>query len=180
MATIKFNYGGVDYHLVAYSNKITTPSINVGGLYIPCFAGNIGQEIISGDKIFTLSPMNVGNYRAVCGARQGFVGGVFINLHVKTECGVYDQVLFYSHTGTVTSCYTNQDNFSSTVNVTSFSGNKTIQALQPSTTFNIVGTYTVTENSTGKVVKTGNFNVQRYFEHNQQGIHHFDYQIQIA
>ena len=50
MATLKFNYSGTNYELVAKDTKITTPSIKVGNLYIPCFKGNIGEEVTYGDK----------------------------------------------------------------------------------------------------------------------------------
>ena len=180
MATIKFNYGGVDYHLVAYSNKITTPSIKIGSVYIPCFAGNIGQEIISGDKIFTLSPMNVGNYRAVCGARQGFVGGVFITVHQRSSIGNWGGISMSSFSASITNAYTNQSGFTASVNVTSSDAGG--NAISTSYTYRFAGTYSVVDASTGIVAKTGNFNVSVTHNHTSAYgiVEEKDYTVQIA
>ena len=67
MATIKFPYGGTNYSLVATSSKITTPSIKVGGSYIPLFSGGNGDTVVNGSNVYILSPMRVGIHRPPSG-----------------------------------------------------------------------------------------------------------------
>lgn len=80
MATIKINYGGTTYSMVKTSSKITTPSVAVDGGYIPCFKGNRFAEVISGNRIYTLSPVMVNGYRMACGSRIAFNGTVYVHI----------------------------------------------------------------------------------------------------
>ena len=69
MATLKINYNGTTYSMVKTSSKITTPSVYVDGGYIPCFKGDRFAEVVSGNSIYTLSPLMVNGYRLACGSR---------------------------------------------------------------------------------------------------------------
>lgn len=94
MATLKFNYGGTDYKLIAKDTKITTPSIKVGNLYIPCFKGNIGEEVTYGDKIYTLSPLKVGDYRSACSEKDAYKPDILLAQYVSAgPVGVYNLTL---------------------------------------------------------------------------------------
>ena len=94
MATLKFNYGGTNYELVAKDTKITTPSIKVGNLYIPCFKGNIGEEVTYGDKIYTLSPLKVGDYRSVCSEKDAYKPDILLAQYISAgPVGVYNYTL---------------------------------------------------------------------------------------
>ena len=70
MATLKVNYRGTTYSMIKTSSKITTPSVYVDGGYIPCFKGDMFGEAVSGDSIYTLSPLMVNGYRLACGRRN--------------------------------------------------------------------------------------------------------------
>lgn len=62
MATIKIPYGGTTYPLFMNGNKITTPSIEVGGQgYIPLYeGGNIGDPVLLwGQHVLKKAPMKV-------------------------------------------------------------------------------------------------------------------------
>ena len=69
MATLKINYRGTTYSMVKTSSKITTPSVYVDSGYIPCFKGDMFGEVVSGNSIYTLSPLMVNGYRLACGSR---------------------------------------------------------------------------------------------------------------
>lgn len=94
MATLKFNYGGTNYELVAKDTKITTPSIKVGNLYIPCFKGNIGEDVTYGDKIYTLSPLKVGDYRSACSEKDAYKPDIELARYISNgPVGRYDYTL---------------------------------------------------------------------------------------
>lgn len=94
MATLKFNYGGTDYKLVAKDTKITTPSIKVGNLYIPCFKGNIGEEVTYGDKIYTLSPLKVGDCRSACSEKDAYKPDILLAHYISNgPVGIYNFTL---------------------------------------------------------------------------------------
>ena len=62
MATIKIPYGGTTYYLFMHGQKITTPSIAVGGQgYIPLYqGGNIGDPVLLwGQHVLKKAPMIV-------------------------------------------------------------------------------------------------------------------------
>lgn len=97
MATIKIPYGGTTYPLFMNGNKITTPSIIVGGQgYIPLFeGGNIGDPVLLwGQHVLKKAPMIVrGNgtwYRPTWYHAQ--IG--------KATCDVYYKATHTLHEGT--------------------------------------------------------------------------------
>lgn len=99
MATIKIPYGGTTYSLFMDGNKITTPSIAVGGQgYIPLFeGGNIGDPVLLwGQHVLKKAPMIVsGNgkwYRPTWYHAQ--IG--------KATCDVYYKATHTLHEGTQT------------------------------------------------------------------------------
>ena len=180
MATIKINYGGTIYSMVKTSSKITTPSVAVDGGYIPCFKGDRFAEVVSGNKIYTLSPLMVNGYRMACGIKTAFTGNVYITVHQSSTIGHSGGVSIGAYYAYIKNTYTNQTGFTASVNVTSSDtgGN----ALAMSYTYKFAGTYTVTESSTGTVVKTGNFDVSVTHNHTSYYgiIEEKDYDVQIA
>lgn len=103
MATIKIPYGGTTYPLFMNGNKITTPSIAVGGQgYIPLYeGGNIGDPVLLwGQHVLKKAPMIVsGNgtwYRPTW--LHGTLG--------SATCDVYYKASYTLHEGTqvVTVC----------------------------------------------------------------------------
>ena len=180
MATIKINYGGTTYSMVKTSSKITTPSVAVDGGYIPCFKGNRFAEVISGNRIYTLSPVMVNGYRMACGSRTAFTGNVYITVHQTSNIGNMGGISLGAFSAYIKNVYTNQTGFSASVQVTSSDTGGNV--IVPAYTYKFAGTYTVTESSTGTVVKTGNFNVSVNHVHTSvYGLmEEKDYTVQIA
>lgn len=180
MATIKINYGGTTYSMVKTSSKITTPSVAVDGGYIPCFKGDRFAEVISGNRIYTLSPVMVNGYRMACGSRTAFTGNVYITVHQSSSIGNYGGISIGGYNAYIMKTYTDQTGFTSSVNVTSSDTGGNVVAM--SYTYKFAGTYTVTESSTGTVVKTGNFNVSVTHNHTSYYgiVEEKDYDVQIA
>ena len=58
MTAFKFEKNGKTYALLSKTTKVTTPSIRIGNNYTPLFEGKPESEVISGDTIYTLSPLN--------------------------------------------------------------------------------------------------------------------------
>ena len=162
MATLKFNYGGTDYKLVAKDTKITTPSIKVGNLYIPCFKGNIGEEVTYGDKIYTLSPLKVGDCRSVCSEKDAFDGRVIVSI-VTQGLGLEDTGLGnVEYKIKLTGAYTPQNKELYTVEL----GSDCYQHHYTGFGFNmnsdpISTTYTV-KNKNNEIIKQGNFSFVFY------------------
>lgn len=181
MATIKINYGGTTYSMVKTSSKITTPSVAVDGGYIPCFKGNRFAEVISGNRIYTLSPVMVNGYRMACGSRTAFTGQVFITVHQRSAVGNAGGISVSSFYANIKKTYTDQTGFTASVNVTSSDAGKD-GVISVSYTYKFAGTYTVTESSTGTVVKTGSFNVSVTHNHTSYYgvVEEKDYNVQIA
>ena len=141
MATIKINYGGTTYSMVKTSSKITTPSVAVDGGYIPCFKGNRFAEVISGNRIYTLSPVMVNGYRMACGSRTAFTGNVFITVNQRSSVGNMGGISISSFHANIKNTYTDQTGFTASVNVTSSdAGQDAVIAL--SYTYKFAGTYT--------------------------------------
>lgn len=180
MATIKINYGGTTYSMVKTSSKITTPSVAVDGGYIPCFKGDRFAEVVNGNKIYTLSPIMVNGYRMACGSRTAFTGNVFITVHQSSSVGNYGGISISAFSAYIKETYTDQTGFTASVNVTSSDTGGNVIAM--SYTYKFAGTYTVTESSTGTVVKTGNFNVSVTHNHTSYYgiVEEKDYNVQIA
>lgn len=180
MATIKINYNGTIYSMVKTSSKITTPSVAVDGGWIPCFKGDRFAEVTYGDRIYTLSPLMVNGYRMACGSRTAFTGHVFITVHQSSTIGNTGGISVGAYSAHIKNTYTNQTGFSASVKVTSSDTGGA--AIAMSYTYKFAGTYTVTESSTGTVVKTGNFNVS--VTHNHTSVYGVmeekDYTVQIA
>lgn len=181
MATIKINYGGTTYSMVKTSSKITTPSVAVDGGYIPCFKGDRFAEVVNGNKIYTLSPIMVNGYRMACGSRTAFTGNVFITVHQASAIGNWGGISMGSFNAYIAKTYTNQSGFTASVNVTS-SDTGSGPVLAMSYTYKFAGTYTVTESSTGTVVKTGNFDISVTHNHTSYYgiVEEKDYDVQIA
>ena len=158
MATLKFNYSGTNYELVAKDTKITTPSIKVGNLYIPCFKGNIGEEVTYGDKIYTLSPLKVGDYRSVCSEKDAFDGRVIVSFSVWGRVDFASILPFtnYDYRGALTGAYTPQNKELYTVELGSTCYEIIYPSTDPNFKKNFATTYTV-KNKNNEIVKQGNF-----------------------
>lgn len=96
MATIKINYGGTTYSMVKTSSKITTPSVAVDGGYIPCFKGDRFAEVKSGDRIYTLSPLMVDDYRLACGSRSAYTTDAYVTASCNITGGKVGGVFVYA------------------------------------------------------------------------------------
>ena len=181
MATIKINYGGTTYSMIKTSSKITTPSVAVDGGWIPCFKGDRFAEVTHGDRIYTLSPLMVNGYRMACGSRTAFTGQVFITVHQRSAVGNAGGISVSSFHANIKKTYTDQTGFTASVNVTSSDAGKD-GVISLSYTYKFAGTYTVTESSTGTVVKTGSFNVSVTHNHTSYYgvVEEKDYNVQIA
>lgn len=69
MATIKISNGSAVYSCVTTSTKLTTPSLKVGDVYIPCFKGNLNDTVTLAEYNYTLGPLKVNGYRCAVGTR---------------------------------------------------------------------------------------------------------------
>lgn len=169
MASIKFAKNGKTYKLLSKTTKVTTPSIRIGNNYTPLFEGRPESEVISGDTIYTLSPLKVGKYNAAYKERPNFDGRVYVNVSCSGVTGAMGGGWARSWNTRITSAWTAQSGFS--VSLSSDCEQQTgVEWFTLDHTFWYDFWYTVRSNTTGEVVKTGHCSFSQYWDHGPMGI----------
>lgn len=162
MATLSFTASnGKRYSLLSLPDKLTTPSLKVGSSYVPCFVGSAESDVTSGDYVYTLSPMKVGDTHAAYKRRLAFekIGHVYIQVQV---CGVWHKWEFfkkYEFSGSFQRIYTNIDGYTANATITSTNQGTSHEINVVSKYYYWNGTYTVTNDVTGETVYSGTFSV---------------------
>ena len=162
MATFSFKASnGKQYSLLSLPDKLTTPSLKVGSSYVPCFVGSAESEVTSGEYVYTLSPMKVGNTHAAYKRRFAFekIGHVYIQVQV---CGILGKAwgyYCYMYKGYFQRIYTNTDGYTAHATITSTNEGESGVTLNTSKNYYWNGTYTVTHDATGETVDSGTFSV---------------------
>ena len=168
MTAIKFEKNGKTYKLLSKTIKVTTPSIRIGNNYTPLFEGRSESEVISGDTIYTLSPLKVGKYNAAYKERPNFDGRVYANVSCTGTTGEMGGIWARGWTTKITSAWTAQPGFSVSLSSDCY------QTDGPNPfTFGVTlwynFSYAVKSNTTGEVVKTGNCSFSQYWDHGPKG-----------
>ena len=159
MTAFKFERGGKTYSLLSKTTKVTTPSIRIGNNYTPLFEGRSESEVISGDTIYTLSPLKVGKYNAAYKERPNFDGRVYAEINTW-GIGLSDTlpVGILRFTGAITNLYTAQPGFTCKLGTSNYQDTGAIPLVFPfSYYFNFSSSYQVISNVTGEVVSEGTF-----------------------
>ena len=169
MTAIKFEKNGKTYKLLSKTIKVTTPSIRIGNNYTPLFEGRSESEVISGDTIYTLSPLKVGKYNAAYNERPNFDGRVYVNVSCTGTTGEMGGIWARGWTTKITSAWTAQPGFS--VALSSDCHQVTgVEWFTWNWTFEYNFWYTVKSNTTGQVVKTDYCSFSQYWDHGPLGI----------
>lgn len=169
MTAIKFEKNGKTYKLLSKTTKVTTPSIKIGSNYTPLFEGKPESEVISGDTIYTLSPLKVGKFNAAYKERPNFDGRVYVNVSCAGVTGSMMGGWARTWSTRITSAWTAQTGFS--VSLSSDCNQTTgVMWFTFGYTFGYNFSYTVRSNTTGEVVKTGNCSFNQYWDHGPMGI----------
>ena len=168
MASIKFEKNGKTYKLLSKTIKVTTPSIRIGNNYTPLFEGRSESEVISGDTIYTLSPLKVGKYNAAYKERPNFDGRVYVNVYCSGVTGSMLGGWARSWYTGITSAWTAQPGFSVSLSSDCYQ-EATVKWFTWNWTFEYNFSYTVKSNTTGQVVKTGNCSFSQYWDHGPVG-----------
>lgn len=169
MASIKFAKNGKTYKLLSKATKVTTPSIRIGNNYTPLFEGRPESEVISGDMIYTLSPLKVGKYNAAYKERPNFDGRVYVNVSCTGATGAQHGYWARSWGTSIKSAWTAQSGFSVSLSSNCFDVyGPAIFTLGH--TFWYDFWYTVRSNITGEVVKSGHCSFSQYWDHGPMGI----------
>lgn len=162
MTTFSFTAtNGKRYSLLSLPDKLTTPSLKVGSSYVPCFVGSAESEVTSGEYVYTLSPMKVGDTHAAYKRRFAFeaIGHVYIQVQV---CGLYGTVSgipIFAYGGVFKRIYTNTDGYTASATFTSTNQGNVGPTFEFSHHYYWNGTYTVTHDATGETVYSGTFSV---------------------
>ena len=169
MASIKFEKNGKTYKLLSKTIKVTTPSIRIGNNYTPLFEGRSESEVISGDTIYTLSPLKVGKYNAAYKERPNFDGRVYVNVSCTGTTGAMGGIWARGWTTKITSAWTAQPGFSVSLSSDCYD-TASLKWFTSDWTFWYNFWYTVRCNVTGEVVKTGYCSFSQYWDHGPVGI----------
>lgn len=169
MASIKFEKNGKTYKLLSKAIKVTTPSIKIGNNYTPLFEGRPESEVISGDMIYTLSPLKVGKYNAAYKERPNFDGRVYVNVRCSGVTGAMHGGWARTWATRITSAWTAQSGFSVSLS-SDCHQNTGVKWFTSNYTFWYNFSYTVRSNVTGQVVKTGNCSFSQNWDHGPLGI----------
>lgn len=163
MATLSFTASnGKRYSLLSLPDKLTTPSLKVGSSYVPCFVGSAESDVTSGEYVYTLSPMKVGDTHAAYKRRFAFekIGHVYIQVQV---CGLWhkkaDYFKHYHFSGSFQRIYTDTDGYTASATITSTNQGDVQTYYETSKYYYWNGTYTVTHDDTGETVDSGTFSV---------------------
>ena len=159
MTAFKFERGGKTYKLLSKTIKVTTPSIRIGNNYTPLFEGRPESEVISGDTIYTLSPLKVGKFNAAYKERPNFDGRVYAEINTW-GIGLSDTlpVGMLRFTGGITNIYTAQPGFTCKLGTTNYQDTGVIPLVFPfSFSFNFSSSYQVISNVTNEIVSAGTF-----------------------
>ena len=162
MTTLSFKASnGKQYSLLSLPDKLTTPSLSVGSSYVPCFVGNAESEVTSGEYVYTLSPMKVGDTHAAYKRKLSFeaIGHVYIQVQV---CGLLGKAWgspIFAYKGNFQRIYTDIDGYTASATITSTNQGETGPVYEGSHYYYWNGTYKVTHDATGETVDSGNFSV---------------------
>ena len=162
MATLSFTASnGKRYSLLSLPDKLTTPSLKVGSSYVPCFAGSAESDVTSGEYIYTLSPMKVGDTHAAYKRRFTFadLGHVYIQVHVCGLYGTVSGVPIFGYGGEFQRIYTDTAGYTARATITSTNQGNVGPTIETSKYYYWIGTYTVTHDATGATVASGTFSV---------------------
>lgn len=155
MPVLKFEKNNKTYTLLSKTTKVTTPSIRIGNNYTPLFEGKPESEVISGDTIYTLSPLKVGRFNAAYKERPNFDGTVYVNVSCTGVVGMMWGGWAKTWKTSITSAWTKQPGFS--VSLSSNCSQQTgVEWFTHEWTFWYNFSYTVKSDKTGDIVKTGN------------------------
>lgn len=180
MTSIKFEKNGKTYKLLSKAIKVTTPSIRIGNNYTPLFEGRPESEVISGDTIYTLSPLKVGKFNAAYKERPNFDGRVYVNVSCDGTTGSMGGGWARSWITRITSAWTAQSGFSVSLSSDCYQTTGT-EWFTFGWTFEYNFSYTVRSNTTGDVVKTGNCSFSQYWDHGPVGkVETIDRTVQIS
>ena len=169
MASIKFEKNGKTYKLLSKTIKVTTPSIRIGNNYTPLFEGRPESEVISGDMIYTLSPLKVGKFNAAYKERPNFDGRVYVNVSCSGVTGSMGGGWARSSVTRITNAWTAQSGFSVALSSDCYD-TASIKWFTSDWTFWYNFSYAVRCNVTGQVVKTGNCSFSQNWDHGPVGI----------
>ena len=159
MAAFKFEKNGKTYALLSKTTKVTTPSIRIGDNYTPLFEGRSESEVISGDTIYTLSPLKVGKFNAAYKERPNFDGRVYAEINTW-GIGLSDTfpVGMLRFTGAITNIYTAQPGFTCKLGTSNYQDSGNVALVFPfSFSFNFSSSYQVISNVTNEIVSEGTF-----------------------
>ena len=159
MTAFKFEKYGKTYALLSKTTKVTTPSIRIGNNYTPLFEGSSESEVISGDTIYTLSPLKVGKFNAAYKERPNFDGRVYAEINTW-GIGLSDTlpVGILHYTGAITNLYTAQPGFTCKLGTSNYQDSGSVALVVPFTYyFNFSSSYQVISNGTNEIVSEGTF-----------------------
>ena len=159
MTAIKFEKDNKTYTLLSKTTKVTTPSIRIGNNYTPLFEGKPESEVISGDTIYTLSPLKVGKFNAAYKERPNFDGRVYAEINTW-GIGLSDTlpVGILRFTGGITNIYTAQPGFTCKLGTMNYQDTGAISLVVPFIfNFDFSSSYQVISNVTNKIVSEGTF-----------------------
>lgn len=162
MATLSFTASnGKRYSLLSLPDKLTTPSLKVGSSYVPCFVGSAESEVTSGEYVYTLSPMKVGDTHAAYKRRLAFenIGHVYIQVQVCGRWHKFDYFKNYYFKGSFQRIYTNIDGYTANATITSTNQGEYRSHSEIAHYYYWNGTYIVTNDVTGETVYSGTFSV---------------------
>ena len=169
MTAFKFEKNGKTYALLSKTTKVTTPSIRIGNNYTPLFEGRPESEVISGNTIYTLSPLKVGKFNAAYKERPNFDGRVYVNVSCSGVTGSMGGGWARSWVTSITSAWTAQPGFSVSLSSDCYD-TAGLKWFTFGWTFWYNFSYTVKCNTTGEVVKTGNCSFSQYWDHGPIGL----------
>ena len=159
MTAFKFEKYGKTYALLSKTTKVTTPSIRIGNNYTPLFEGRPESEVISGNTIYTLSPLKVGKFNAAYKERPNFDGRVYAEINTW-GVGLSDTfpVGILHYTGAITNLYTAQPGFTCKLGTSNYQDSGNVALVFPfEYYFNFSSSYQVISNVTNEIVSAGTF-----------------------
>ena len=159
MAAFKFEKNNKTYTLLSKPTKVTTPSIRIGDNYTPLFEGWPESEVISGNMIYTLSPLKVGKYRAAYKERPNFDGRVYAEINTwGVGLSTTFPVGVLRFTGAITNIYTAQPGFTCRLGTANYQDSGNVPLVFPfNYSFNFSSSYQVISNVTNEIVSAGTF-----------------------
>ena len=123
------------------------------------FEGWPESEVISGNMVYTLSPLKVGKYHAAYKERPNFDGRVYAEINTW-GVGLSDTfpVGILRYTGAITNIYTAQPEFTCRLGTANYQDSGNVALVAPfNFSFNFSSSYQVISNVTNAIVSEGTF-----------------------